>query len=436
MTLSSSLNAGVAGLSVNSSKLGTISDNIANSQTNGYKRAITEFSSLVVTEAGGGKYTAGGVRSASFRQVDARGGLLTTESATDIAIGGRGMIPVTSVSALANLDNEIPVQFVSTGSFRPDQNGVLRTSTGLVLLGWPANRDGSVPAFPRDTTTGLEPVQINSGGLVAAPTTEIGLGVNLPAAQTQAGASGDPIPLSTQYFDNLGASQSLAFTFTPTIPATGSSNEWTVEINDSATDPASNPVASFVVTFDDGFANGGSILGIAGATGGAYDATTGIFTFSTASGPIELDIGTPGDTIGLTQLSAEFGPTGVTKNGSPVGSLSSITITENGFVQGVFEGGFVRTLYQIPVADFPNLNGLRATDGPAFAASPSSGSLFLWNAGDGPTGGMVSFALEGSTADIATELTSLITTQRAYSSNATVIRTVDEMLQETTNLKR
>lgn len=436
MTLSSSLNAGVAGLSVNSSKLGTISDNIANSQTNGYKRAITEFSSLVVTEAGGGKYAAGGVRSTSFRQIDARGGLITTESATDIAIGGRGLIPVTPLSSLQNLDNEIPVQFVTTGSFQPDQNGVLRTSTGLVLLGWPANRDGTVPNFARDTTTDLEPVQINSGGLVAAPTTEIGLGVNLPAAQTQAGASGDPIPLSTQYFDNLGASQSLGFVFTPTIPATGSSNEWTVEINDSATDPAANPVASFVVTFDDTFAAGGSIAGVAGAVGGVYDAATGIFTFSTANGPLELDIGVPGDSIGLTQLSAEFGPTGVTKNGSPVGSLSSITINENGFVQGVFEGGFVRTLYQIPVADFPNLNGLRATDGPAFTASPSSGSLFLWNAGDGPTGGMVSFALEGSTSDIATELTSLITTQRAYSSNATVIRTVDEMLQETTNLKR
>lgn len=111
-------------------------------------------------------------------------------------------------------------------------------------------------------------------------------------------------------------------------------------------------------------------------------------------------------------------------------------VDENGFVKGVFEGGFVRTLYQIPVADFANLNGLSASDGQAFKASPEAGSLFFWNAGDGPTGGMVNYATEGSTTDIAGELTSLITTQRAYSSNATVIRTVDEMLQETTNLKR
>ena len=46
------------------------------------------------------------------------------------------------------------------------------------------------------------------------------------------------------------------------------------------------------------------------------------------------------------------------------------------------------------------------------------------------------FAREQSTTDIANELTQLIQTQRAYSSNAKIIQTVDEMLQETTNLKR
>ena len=104
--------------------------------------------------------------------------------------------------------------------------------------------------------------------------------------------------------------------------------------------------------------------------------------------------------------------------------------------EGVFASGAVRTLYQIPIADFANLNGLTAVDGQAYVTSPESGSLFLWDAGDGPTGTVVNFALEQSTADVAGELTSLITTQRAYSSNATVIRTVDEMLQETTNIKR
>ena len=84
----------------------------------------------------------------------------------------------------------------------------------------------------------------------------------------------------------------------------------------------------------------------------------------------------------------------------------------------------------------PNPNGLKVLDNQCFAISQASGGMFLWDAGDGPTGGVEGFAREQSTTDIAHELTQLIQTQRAYSSNAKIIQTVDEMLQETTNLKR
>ena len=62
--------------------------------------------------------------------------------------------------------------------------------------------------------------------------------------------------------------------------------------------------------------------------------------------------------------------------------------------------------------------------------------LFLWDAGDGPWGEVIGYSREESATDVAAELTQLIQTQRAYSSNAKVIQTVDEMLQETTNIKR
>ena len=54
----------------------------------------------------------------------------------------------------------------------------------------------------------------------------------------------------------------------------------------------------------------------------------------------------------------------------------------------------------------------------------------------GPVGSIEGYALMESTTDIAAELTDLIETQRAYSSSAKIVQTVDEMLQETTNLKR
>jgi flagellar hook protein FlgE len=93
-------------------------------------------------------------------------------------------------------------------------------------------------------------------------------------------------------------------------------------------------------------------------------------------------------------------------------------------------------IYKIPVADVPNMNGLEALDSQAYAVSSASGSVYFWDAGTGPAGSVLGFAREQSTTDIATELTQLIQTQRAYSSNAKIIQTVDEMLQETTNLKR
>ena len=105
-------------------------------------------------------------------------------------------------------------------------------------------------------------------------------------------------------------------------------------------------------------------------------------------------------------------------------------------MRATYDTGFIRTLYQIPLVDVPNPNGLIALNNQTYQVSPNSGSFFLWDAGDGPTGAVVGYAREGSTTDVAAELTDLIQTQRAYSSNAKVIQTVDEMLQETTNIKR
>ena len=190
------------------------------------------------------------------------------------------------------------------------------------------------------------------------------------------------------------------------------------------------------MTFDDTSANGGRIASASATNGASYDPATGNISIALEHGPVEVFIGRPGDTSGLTQLSAPFSPTAVTKDGTPIGDLQSVEVTDDGFLQAVYDTGFRQNLYQIPVGDVPNLNGLTARDSQAFSISASSGDLYLWDAGSGPVGSISGFALQQSTTDIATELTDLIETQRAYSSNATLVQTVDEILQETTNLKR
>lgn len=436
MTISSSLNAGVAGLAANATRLATISDNIANSATYGYKRAQADFHSMVIN-SGRGSYSAGGVRVTTGRMIDQPGAFATTSNPTDLAIRGRGFLPVTNETALISQTNDFPLFLGTTGSFRTDADGYLKTSTGLVLLGWPANPDGTIPTYPRDTSAGLRPIQIQTNQFAAEPTTRMALGVNLPATETLVGADGLPLELSVEYFDNLGTSQSINVTYTPTVPvppATGASNEWTMVLTDSAQGNA--VIGEYVIQFDDTRGSGGTIASVTTVSGGAYDPSTGMFQVNVAGGPIDITIGAVGDINGMSQLSDSFAPTSIIKDGFPVGNMTSIEVDGNGFVRANFDTGITRVLYQIPLVDIPNPNGLRALDNQTYQTSNTSGSMFLWDAGDGPTGDVVAYALEESATDVAGELTALIQTQRAYSSNAKVIQTVDEMLQETTNIKR
>ena len=433
MTISSSLNASVAGLAANSSRLASISDNIANSATYGYKRVITDFHSMVIGNSGG-TYAAGGVSTTNTRLIDQHGSLVSTSSSTDLAVRGRGMLPVTPGSSVNLGDNDNPLLFTTTGSFRVDADGYLKTSGGEVLMGWPAAADGSIPAYARDTIDGLKPIQISANQYGGEATTKIDLVLNLPATGTQAGADGTSEQVSVEYYDNLGKSEGLNIEFTPTVPASGASNEWTMTITDSASGDA--VVGEYTLVFDDSRSQGGKLQSVTATSGGAYDVATGFITVNVDGGPIDINLGIIGESGGLTQLSNSFRPVAIEKNGSPLGTLTAIEVDANGYVNASFDIGISRVLYQIPLADVPNMNGLQSLDHQTYKPTALSGSFYLWDAGDGPVGEIEGGALEESTTDVAGELTDLIKTQRSYSSNAKVIQTVDEMLQETTNIKR
>lgn len=435
MTISSSLNAGVAALAANATRLAAISDNIANASTFGYKRVVTDFSSMVISGQDT-TYSAGGVRAHTQRLIDERGSLVSSSNATDLSVRGQGMLPVAQqVEVLA--DNGEPTMLLtSTGSFRQDEDGYLSSQSGLVLMGWPARADGTLPNFPRDTSNGLEPIQINVNQFTSDPTTNIDLGVNLPATSTEEGVAVEPEVLAIEYYDNLGTSENINITFTPTVNPVGggASNQWTIVMTDSALNDA--VVGEYEVTFSDGSADGGTLSNVNTLSGGAYDPATGTIVVTVDSGPMEINIGTYGQPDGLTQLSDSFAPVFINKDGTPVGNMINIEVDATGMVNAYFDTGITRTIYQVPLVNLPNPNGMIPLDNQTYVPSPQSGSFFLWDAGDGPTGDIVAFSREESTTDIAGELTAMIQTQRAYSSNAKVIQTVDEMLQETANIKR
>ena len=441
MSISSSLSAGVSGLNANAQKLASISDNISNSSTYGYKRSETDFHSMVVNSGNASKYTAGGVRTTTMRLIDERGQIQSTSNATDIAINGRGFLPVAPISSIGG-GGDLPLSLKTTGSFRPDSAGTLVDANGYVLLGWPAEASGNFPAVPRDSADALKPINIFHNQYSSNPTTEMTMGVNLPSQDTTAGSAGASHDITMEYFGNLGQPESVKVVFTPTVPAGPgpASNEWTMTITDSATDADADGNADIVgqyrMTFNTDPTTGGTLETVTPISGGGYDADTGEILINAGGGDIRLNIGKPDEPSGITQLDTRFSPSNLSKNGSSVGSLLGVEIDDFGIVHGVYDSGFTRAIYKVPVVDVPNVNGLKSGDAQTYRVSVESGDMFLWDAGTGPTGTTAGFAREASATDVAHELTQLIQTQRAYSSSAKIIQTVDEMLQETTNLKR
>jgi len=252
------------------------------------------------------------------------------------------------------------------------------------------------------------------------------LSVNLPSGAT----AGDRHTMAVEYFDALGANSNLVIDFTSVDPALGT---WSMVTTDTATGAV---VGNAQLTFARGGVGTAGTLTAITTTAGAYDPATGQLTVAGSSNPIDIAIGQPGTANNLTEFASAFAPVNIDKDGSPLGFLDTVEMNDQGLLEGIYDTGVRRTLYRIPVADVSNPDGLTPQDNQAFSISNASGSVYLWDSGSGPTGTLTGYTLEQSTTDITEELTQLIETQRAYSSNAKVVQTVDEMLQETTNLKR
>ncbi|GHA89450.1 flagellar hook protein FlgE [Algimonas arctica] len=424
MTITSSLNAGVMGLNVNATRLASISNNIANSATYGYKRADVDFSSLVV-EQGRSVYSAGGVRATATRDVSDAGSLISTGRSTDIAVNGSGMLPVTTLAGLDQPAAERDFMMVPTGSFSPDADGYLRTESGLFLTGWEIDADDSPITTGRGSTTGLVPINLTAGQFSAENTSQIQLGVNLPGDPSGLPAN-NTLDVPIEYFNQIGLPQSLDTVFTR-----NAGGDWDVVINDNSTG-TSVQTATFNITFG----SDGSLDTVTPGAGAAYNATDGEVSITLPNGPVDVFVGRLGTTEGMSQIGTAFQTQNVSANGSPAGELQSIEFSPDGTLEAIYNTGARRALFQIPVAVVANPDGMQATGNQAYRVTRESGDIYLWDAGEGPSGGIAGYSLMESNTDIAAELTNLIETQRAYSSNAKIVQTVDEMLQETTNLKR
>ena len=428
MSILGAMYAAVSGLGAQSTKLGAISDNIANTSTTGYKRVEVEFASLVTEQVSKRSYSAGGVAGNVRRRVDAQGLLQATGSSPDIAINGDGFF-VVSDKQNANPQQDLTA-LTRAGSFTTDDQGFLRNAAGYYLMGFALNPDGTTvnPNPARDALADVEPVNVAGINFTGAPTTQVTFAGNLPA-QLANGTPGAPISTQIQYFTELGNSGTLTLQWTPS--SDGVANDWNLQIFDSETGGGTTAIYDQIVSFNDTGPNAGAPSSIPGVAGGQLP-----LTVNGGLQAMNLDIGDVNDASGVTQFAGEYVPTKITKNGALFGVVSRVEVSEDGIITAIFNNGVRRPIYQIPIAVVQNPNGLSARDGTAFEQSRDSGSLYLWDAGVGPAGKTAGNSLERSNVDIAQELTNMIETQRTYSTNAKVIQTADEMLSELTQLKR
>jgi len=428
MSVQSAMRAAVSGLAAQSSRMAAISDNIANSQTVGYKRVAVDFSTMVQQGQGqGGSFSAGGVTAGARTEISKTGLIQAGSSTTDMAVAGNGFFVVQGGDERTALTR--------AGSFRPDALGNLVNSAGYYLMGWPVGPDGTVGNVDYDSLNGLQRVNTASAGLSAVATTEINFSGNVPSNETGPDAPADPFQSSVEYFDALGNAHRLFIQWQPSTTP----NQWTMTI----TDAGGAAYGSVDIEFSDTAPGAGAPLAytnvVATTPGFAVDPATGQVTIDAAAGtttqPITVNFGAPGEFDGVTQFAGEYNPK-TTKNGSGVGELQRVEVTEDGMLVGVFSNNARRNLWQIPLASVVNPDGLTPQDGNTFGISANSGAARLYDAGSGGVGQIAGGALEASNVDIAEELTDMIVTQRAYSTNAKVIQTSDEMLDEVTRLKR
>ncbi len=419
MSIYNVMQTGVSGMAAQATRVSTSAENIANSDTTGYKRASIEFSTIV-EHACPNDFNPGGVMAHVQNDISEQGGFEFTTSSTDLAISGEGFFVVTDESGRFTLTR--------AGSFVLDNDGQLVNAAGHYLMGYGTNNQ--IPNVTANGTAGLEIISFNAEGLEAVPSDEGHFQVNLPvndeitpAANLPSanGATSDySAKTSLVTYDNVGNVVTIDI-----YAAKTAVNTWEYAVYDRADeDPgggfpyASGPLATTTLLFDP--ANG---------------------QFDPAS-PTAIDIPIPNgvtldlDLSGTTELATDYTLLDTTVNGASPGPIENVSIDKDGIVSAQYSTGKWAELYRIPLAHVASIDKLIPLGGTNFDVNPESGDLEIGFPRDNGLGAINSNTLERSTVDIAEELTTLIQAQRNYTANSKVFQTGSELLDVLVNLKR
>ncbi|HEV7257058.1 MAG TPA: flagellar hook protein FlgE [Bosea sp. (in: a-proteobacteria)] len=418
MSIFGIMRTGVSGMAAQGSKLGAVSDNIANVNTVGYKRASTEFSSLI-SEGNHSEYNSGGVETTTRYAISDEGLIMGSTSKTDLAIKGNGFFVVTDAGGTPYMTR--------AGAFVKNGSQELVNSAGFYLMGYPIQN--GQPTVVANSLDGLERINLANVAYEANPTVSgsfkgvldsnsavIAAGT-LPSDNVAGSTYSSKASIVT--YDNLGNKKMLDVYMAKT--GTGP-DTWQAVVFDQATATAG------------GFPYAGGPL----ATATLAFGPTGQLTTAPATFTVAIPGGSTA-TIDFGQVSqVATGETALelAVDGNAPSAVETVEIADDGTVYAVFENGARRATYKIPLATVPSPDQLTPQSGNVYSVNNKSGDVIVGFPETGSFGSIRAGALEQSNVDLATELTAMIESQRSYTANSKVFQTGSEILDVLVNLKR
>lgn len=399
-----SFNIAMSGLNTTSQELNTISNNIANVSTVGFKSSRAEFSALMNGGMGGG------VELASLSQSFNEGGFSMTGRTTDLAIGGNGMFVLQG--------DDGAYTYSRAGMFNQDKDNFLVNSAGLRLQGYTTDSNGNL------LTGSMGDIQVSNGSVAAQATDRVDFAANLDAGASEiVDENGDRIPFdpedsdsfnssyTTTVYDSLGNEHTLTQYFVKT-----GENEW--EVHYAMNGEVMEDESGQALEFDE--------------SGKLVEPTGNISLSFAPEGAAEMNIAL--SMSGTTQYGSEFAVSTNRSNGHTAGELTGITIDDSGMVFANYSNGEQMMQGQVVLADFPNTGGLMQVGNTGWSATQASGQPLIGVPGTGTLGGLYAGYIEESNVDLTGELVGLMTAQRNYQANAQSLSTQQQLTQVLFNM--
>lgn len=411
-----SFSTALSALNADTTAIDVVGNNLANLNTAGFKASDVSFHDLVTQSIGAGlgdTQVGFGVGTPVTLAQFSQGAIQSTGGPLDAAIEGDGFFVVNTAGGAT--------EYTRGGNFEVDSNGNLTTSTGEVVQGW-AETNGVV-----NTNAPVGNITVPVGSLAApVATTSASVTLNLDSTQTTAGTP-NTFSTSMQVYDSLGTAHTITMTFTQT----STPDQWSYSMSFPNSDlTAAGTPTTGTLTFD----SQGTLTSPAPADPQPVLKATGL-----SDGAADMNITWNlynGTTPQITQFAQPSATSALTQNGSAAANLVSVGLADGGRILAQYSNGQQEVVGQMAMASIRNPDSLIAVGNNNYQLSADTATPAVGLPGTGGRGSVMGGAVESSNVDIATEFTNLIVFQRGYEANAHVVTTVDQLSQDTINLKQ